>query len=224
MRQTGKWMMVGVLLAFATADARAQGATDIGASIDISSYRLNPPVYPREAIEACVAGTAVLLIDIDKDGQRSQAVVERSSGYAYFDQAAIEASKRWKYNPATENDQRVPGKVRIPVDFAEYDGCWTAAPDVEARLAAASLKEHPPKWPAIVAEQHLSGLVVLLIQVDKDGTRKNVKVGVSSGDHDIDQAAMLAALDWEFQPATLKGKPVRSLLQLPLPYGQQEAR
>lgn len=224
MRQAGKWMALGALLAFAAADSRAQGASDIGASIDISSYRLNPPAYPPEAIDACVGGTVVLLVDIDKDGQHSKAVVERSSGYAYFDQAAIEASKRWKYNPGTENGQRVPGKLRMPVDFAEYDGCWTADPDVEARLAAASLKAHPPKWPAIVAEKDLSGLIVLLIQVDKDGARKNVKVGVSSGDQDIDQAAMLAALEWEFQPATLKGKPVRSLLQVPLPYGKQETR
>ncbi|WP_187308442.1 energy transducer TonB [Lysobacter antibioticus] len=224
MRQTGKWMVLGAFLVFAAAAARAQGATDIGASIDISSYRLNPPAYPPEAIDACVGGTVIVLVDIDKDGQHSKAVVERSSGYAYFDQAAIEASKRWKYHPGTENGQRVPGKLRMPVDFAEYEGCWTADPDVEARVAAASLNEHPPKWPAIVAEKHLSGLVVLLIQVDKDGARKNVKVGVSSGDEDIDQAAMLAALEWEFQPAMLKGKPVRSLLQVPLAYGKHKTR
>ncbi|MGO1001865.1 energy transducer TonB [Lysobacter sp. CA196] len=217
-------MVVGALLAFAAADVPAQEATDILASIDISSYRLNPPAYPPEAIDACVGGTVVLLIDIDKDGQRSKAVVERSSGYAYFDQAAVEASKRWKYNPGTENGQRVAGKLRMPVDFAEYDGCWSGDVDIEARADEATMKAYPVKWPAIVKDKRLDGLVVLLIQVDRDGSKKDIKVGVSSGNEDIDQAAMLAALEWTFQPATLKGKPVRSLLQLPLPYGKRASR
>lgn len=226
MKQTGKWLVFGTLLfdtplALVAADARAQGVSDFGASIDISSYRLNPPAYPPEAVDACVAGTVLVLVDIDQDGQRAKAVVERSSGYAYFDRAAVEASKRWKYNPATENGQRAPGKLRMPVHFAEHETCWSAVPEVEARPDEAAMQAHPVQWPAAVEEKGLNGLVVLLIKVDRDGAQKDITVGVSSGDQAIDQAATLAAQDWTFQPARLKGKPVRSLLQLPLAYGKQ---
>jgi len=224
MRHSNAWVALLALTAFAATGAPAQGPSDFGASIDISSYRLNPPAYPPEAIDACVGGTAVVLIDIDQEGRHSKAVVERSSGYADFDQAAIDASKHWKYNPATQNGQRVPGKLRMPVDFAEHESCWSADPDVEARPDEALMKTHPVRWPAIVEDERLDGLVVLLIKVDRDGSRKDVKVGVSSGNEDIDQAAMLAALAWEFRPAALKGQPVRSVLQLPLAYGKPEPR
>lgn len=66
-----------------------------------------------------------------------------------------------------------------------------------------------------VEEQGLSGLIVLLIKVGRDGAKKDLTVGVSSGGQVIDQAATLAARDWTSQAAQLKGKPVRSLQQRP---------
>lgn len=223
MQQAIGSLLLGAFAVFAAAPLVAQErAFDIGASIDPSSRRLNPAQYPSQAIETCVDGTVIVLVDIDKNGEFSKATVERSSGQIYFDEAALEAAKHWKYNPAIEGGQPAAGKIRIPVDFPVYEGCWASVKvDVEARPESASMKANPPKWPAAVKAEKLRGNVVLLIQVDRDGGRKNLKVGVSSGHQDIDDAALRAALQWFYRPAVLDGKPIASVLHWPVYYGQK---
>jgi protein TonB len=222
MKQAIGSLLLGAFAIFAAAPVAAEYLSDLGPSIDPSSRRLNPAKYPSQAIEACVDGIAIVVVDIDKDGQFVKATVERSAGQTYFDEAALEAAKHWKYNHAVEGGQPVPGRLRIPVDFPVYEGCWASVKvDVEARPESASMKANPPKWPAAVKNDKLRGNVVLLIQVDRDGSRKNLKVGVSSGHQDIDDAAMLAALQWLYRPAVLDGKPVASVLHWPLYYGQK---
>lgn len=222
MKQTGAWLVLGAVAMFAAAPVAAEDVSDFGPSVDTSSRRLNPAKYPSQAIEACVDGTAIVLVDVDKHGEFNKATIERSAGQAYFDEAALEAAKHWRYNPAIENGQPAPGRIRIPVDFPVYEGCWASVKvDVEARPDSASMKANPPKWPAAVKDDKLRGKVVLLIQIDRDGGRKNLKVGVSSGHGDIDDAAMLAAMQWFYRPAVLDGKPVASVLRWPVFYGQK---
>lgn len=222
MKQAVASLLLGAIAMLTAAPVAAQEPSDIGASVDPSSRRLNPANYPSQAIEACVDGTVIVVVDVDKNGEFSKATVERSGGQAYFDEAALEAAKHWKYNPATEGGQPAPGKIRIPVDFPVHDRCWAAVEvDVEARPDSESMKANPPTWPAAVKDGKLRGTVVLLIQVDRDGGRKQLKVGVSSGRQDIDEAAMLAALQWSYRPAVLDGKPVASVLHWPVYYGQK---
>lgn len=222
MKQAVASLVLGAVAMFAAAPVAAEHASDIGASVDISSRRLNPAKYPPQAIEACVGGTVIVLVDVDKNGEFSKATVERSGGQAYFDEAALEAAKHWRYNPAMEGGQPAPGRLRIPVDFPVYEGCWASVEvDVEARPDSASMKANPPKWPAAVKDDKLRGKVVLLIQVDRDGGRKNLKVGVSSGHDDVDTAAVFAALQWTYRPAVLDGEPVASVLHWPVFFGQK---
>lgn len=223
MKQTvGSLLLVAAAMFVAAPAAAAEHASDIGPSIDMSSRRLNPAKYPAQAVEACVDGTVIVLVDIDKNGQFSKATVERSSGQTYFDEAALEAAEHWRYNPAMEGGQSAPGRLRIPVDFPVHESCWARVEvDVEARPDSASMKANPPKWPAAVKDDKLRGEVVLLIQIDRDGGRKNLKVGVSSGHEDIDMAAMFAALQWSYRPAVLDGKPVASVLHWPVFFGQK---
>ncbi|MBW8807997.1 MAG: TonB family protein [Lysobacter sp.] len=222
MKQIVGVLVFGAVALVAAASVAAEQPLDISAGIDPSSRRLNPAKYPTQAIEACVDGTVIVVVQIDKNGEFSKATVERSGGQAYFDEAALEAAKHWTYFPAVEGGQPVPGKIRVPVDFPVHDRCWASVEvDVEARPDSASMKANPPKWPAAVKDEKLRGNVVLLIQVDRDGGRKNLKVGVSSGRQDIDEAAMLAALQWFYRPAVLDGEPVASVLHWPVYYGQK---
>jgi|GEM_PF-3506349 len=222
MKQTRGWLLFGAVAMFAAAPVAAVDVSDFGASVDTSSRRINPAKYPPQAIEACVDGTAIVLVDVDKHGEFSKATIERSAGQAYFDEAALEAAKHWRYNPAIENGHPAPGRIRIPVDFPVYEGCWASIKvDVDARPDSASMKANPPTWPAAVKDDKLRGQVVLLIQIDREGGRKNIKVDVSSGHEGIDVAALFAALRWLYRPALLDGKPVASVLRWPVYYGQK---
>jgi TonB family protein len=56
------------------------------------------PVYPPEAKKAQLAGSVVLNVRTDGQGNVQQVMVLRSSD-AIFNQAAIDAVKQWKYEP-----------------------------------------------------------------------------------------------------------------------------
>ncbi|MBN4841748.1 energy transducer TonB, partial [Citrobacter braakii] len=72
---------------------------DIGSSVDPSSRRLNPPRYPPQELRQGVGGTVILVISIDAQGNVLDIQVEKSSRNRNLDRAAVEAARRWKFNP-----------------------------------------------------------------------------------------------------------------------------
>ena len=90
---------------------------DIGASVDISSKNMNPPKYPPAAARAGIQGTVILIIDVDANGNVTNVSVEKSSRNRDLDRAAMDAARKWRFNPGQSNGQRSAGRVRVPVDF-----------------------------------------------------------------------------------------------------------
>ncbi len=92
-------------------------ATTIGSSVDPSSKRLNPPKYPPTEARQGVGGTVVLIITIDGQGNVLDVSVEKSSRNRNLDRAAMDAARKWKFNPEMQNGTGVTSRVRVPVDF-----------------------------------------------------------------------------------------------------------
>jgi protein TonB len=90
---------------------------DIGASVDISSKNMNPPKYPPRAYQQGVEGTVILIIDVDANGNVTNVSVEKSSRNRDLDRAAMDAARKWRFNPAMKSGQKAAGRVRVPVDF-----------------------------------------------------------------------------------------------------------
>jgi bla regulator protein blaR1 len=76
-----------------------------------------PPTYPADALSRKQDGKVVLIVDIGADGSVTKARVDTSNPPTVFDVAALEAVKKWKFTPAMEQGEAVPGKVRIPITF-----------------------------------------------------------------------------------------------------------
>lgn len=87
-------------------------------SVDQASRALHPPRYPADALKEGKTGVVVLVVDIDARGAVTGMKVERSSGDARFDAAALESAAKWKFTPATKKGRAVASKVRVPVEFA----------------------------------------------------------------------------------------------------------
>lgn len=98
--------------------AAAATATPPAGTVDVVSRQANPPAYPADALKEGVTGTVVLVVDIDAQGRVTGLNVDRSSGDARLDSAALSAAARWNFQPALEHGKRVAGKVRVPVEFA----------------------------------------------------------------------------------------------------------
>lgn len=98
----------------------------------VTSRKMTPPGYPRQAIEQGVPGTAYLLIRVERDGSVSDAVAEQvnlkyiaseaqmDQLRAHFARVSVSAAKRWTFNPPTrgETAEQPYWVVRVPIDFS----------------------------------------------------------------------------------------------------------
>lgn len=66
----------------------------------------------------------------------------------------------------------------------------------------------PPTYPESARADKIAGVVILQTVIDERGFVTSSSVAKSSGNADLDQAALDAASTWTFKPATLEGKPV----------------
>lgn len=91
--------------------------TEITASQDLSYNSRIQPRYPPQAIRMRHEGTVVLMILVGTDGSPKDIKVDKSSGFHELDRAAMDAARRWRFNPTVRNGQKVEGYARVPVNF-----------------------------------------------------------------------------------------------------------
>ncbi|KRD34196.1 hypothetical protein ASE35_10740 [Lysobacter sp. Root916] len=93
---------------------------------------LSPPPYPKGRK---VNGRVLLEIQVGSDGGAQQVRLAQSSGDAELDASTVEAARKWRFQPATQNGQPVASWVQVPVDFAATSGPTAAAPFDAATVA-----------------------------------------------------------------------------------------
>jgi periplasmic protein TonB len=74
------------------------------------------PKYPKKAHKPHNQDTVVLWLIVGSDGLPHDMKVERSLS-AEFDEAAMDAVKKWKFEPATKDGEPVAAKINIEVVF-----------------------------------------------------------------------------------------------------------
>lgn len=96
----------------------SEAAADAPLQISQAQY-LRAPVlrYPPAALSARREGSVGLRVLVGQDGRVIEVNVERSSGYAPFDEAACSAVRAALFKPYTINGEPRLVLVRIPVDF-----------------------------------------------------------------------------------------------------------
>jgi periplasmic protein TonB len=75
------------------------------------------PRYPESARRQGVEGTALLKVRVTEQGRVEAVQLERSAGHPDLDQAAIEAVRRWRFEPARRGKQPMAVWALIPVMF-----------------------------------------------------------------------------------------------------------
>jgi protein TonB len=83
-----------------------------------AAYLRNPPPrYPRAARRSSEEGTVLLRVLVTIDGTAARVELDRSSGSASLDSAALEAVRNWRFVPARRGAENVEDWVRVPVVF-----------------------------------------------------------------------------------------------------------
>jgi protein TonB len=107
-----------------TARPQAAGAID-DTIVQASSLRVRrraAPEYPREALEALISGWVEMQFIIEQDGGVRDVVVSASQPSRVFDNAAITAMKRYRFEPILRDGQPVEQRARLRMSFKAEDG------------------------------------------------------------------------------------------------------
>lgn len=78
---------------------------------------LPPPRYPQEALRRNAGGTVRVKVTVATDGSVDRLDVAESSGNRHLDRAAMEAVRRWRFQPAVRDGQPVVADVVVPIVF-----------------------------------------------------------------------------------------------------------
>ena len=83
-----------------------------------ADYLDNPaPGYPSMSRRLGEQGKVLLRVLVNGQGFPDKVVVNKSSGFARLDNAALQAVERWKFVPARQGTQAVIAWVIVPVSF-----------------------------------------------------------------------------------------------------------
>lgn len=75
------------------------------------------PVYPQSAQARGIEGYVILEIVISERGMVSEARILNAEPQGLFDQVAIEAIKKWTFEPGIENGKTVISRIKQKVNF-----------------------------------------------------------------------------------------------------------
>lgn len=88
-------------------------------------YRDNPtPDYPQAARRRGYEGLVVLSVTVETDGRAMEVTVKDSSGHEVLDRAALDAVRRWRFDPATRRGVPCVMTVDVPVRFELREERW----------------------------------------------------------------------------------------------------
>ena len=160
------------------------------------------PEYTREARDAKLEGTVLLLIEVRPDGRAHNIRVARSLGME-LDRKAIEAVEKWIFEPALKEGVPVTVIATIEIPFGEgwlrrpKEGVYRVGGDV---LPPRPLYKPEPEYTEEARAAKLAGTVVLYVEIWPDGRAHNVRVVRSLG-MGLYEKANEAVENWTFEPA-----------------------
>jgi protein TonB len=80
-----------------------------------------PPVYPPRCLRMGIEGTVRVKVLVGEDGRPQEVTVGKSSGESALDEAAMEAVRTWRFEPARRNGVPVRAWAIIPIEFKLID-------------------------------------------------------------------------------------------------------
>lgn len=76
-----------------------------------------PPEYPAAARRRGHEGTVTMEVLVDREGSVQDIHLSSSSGHDMLDRAAMQAVRRWIFEPATQGEEKVEMWVKVPLTF-----------------------------------------------------------------------------------------------------------
>jgi periplasmic protein TonB len=102
-----------------TGEGAGSGKTGSTIARPLEGYQFKPH-YPESARRARAEGTTLLKFQVLATGRVGEILIEKSAGRRDLDEAAAEAVKRWRFEPARMGKEPVAVWVTLPIEFKLY--------------------------------------------------------------------------------------------------------
>ena len=99
-----------------TGGGGGSGETLAGLARPLGGYQIKPR-YPESARRAGVQGVTLLRVRVLENGRVGDVLVEQSAGFRDLDLSAVDAVKKWLFEPARRGKDAVAVWVMLPVKF-----------------------------------------------------------------------------------------------------------
>ena len=170
---------------------------------------LSAPVYAQSVRAAAGDRSVEVVVTIAADGSVIRAEVSKSSGNTQVNEAVLNAARTAKYAPATFNCKPIANQFIFLANFAPPTPAPLCNfPEKEATV----LNEQQAAFPES-ARSWIKQPVVSLIEVTVSdaGKVKAASIYKSSGNADLDKAAIAAARASTYAPRTSRCVPVEGV-------------
>ena len=160
------------------------------------------PVYPPAVRELGIEGVVEVALTVLRDGSVGWVRVIRADPRGYFEQAASESVRGWRFAPATQEGAPVECRLRTRVRFALTDSAATVPAG-----AGAGAGSPQPVYPPALLQARVEGYAEVEYSLDADGKVTDAQLLVAMPRGEFEKAALDAIRGWQGPPAP--GVPTR---------------
>jgi TonB family protein len=189
----------GTLFALAAPAAGAWlpcGHQDLAAPVPLQR---DAPAYPEALRAIGLEGTVEVALTVLRDGGVGWVRVVRATPRGYFEQAASEGVRRWRFRPAMQDGVPVECRMRTRVRFALTDAAATTARATDGE------RPQPVYPPALLAER-IEGYAEVEYELDSTGKVGNARVTAAMPRGEFEVAALGAVRGWQGPASTLASR------------------
>jgi TonB family protein len=179
------------------------------------------PKFPAAALSRGQEGYVMVRAYIGQDGRVSHATISKSSGDATLDNAARTAVLKWKMNPSAIKPEYLTKGYALRIDFRQEAPVAASYRNRDAyfnSFADAKLWTYAPfpDYPYHERYVKAEGTAFVIITTGRDGQAVSAEIARSSGNANLDKAALSALRLWRARKEYAGSKflvPVRFILR-----------
>lgn len=183
------------------------------------------PIYPRAMRTSGMRGEVLVEFRVDVEGRVKNPFVVRSLNPA-FDDPAIEAVRRWRFEPGRVGDIPVITRMQVPIVFTltgtvdgGNDGMLTTKKADMSKLPEGFRYDTPPRmvgsvrpvFPYALIQGGKEGRAIVRFLIDERGQVIQA-VATEATTPEFGQALVTAVEQFAYEPAMKGGKPNKALM------------
>jgi TonB family protein len=147
------------------------------------------PAYPPAVRAMGIEGAVEIALTVLRDGGVGWVRVVRAEPAGYFEQAATEGVRRWRFAPATRDGAPIECRLHTRVRFALTDAATTAA-------GAPGGNWPHPLYPSALLEARIEGYAEVEYELDATGAVQDARVVAAMPRGEFEKSALAAVRAW----------------------------